>query len=95
MVTVESVEGVPIRLTDERIEHIENHLYLDIEAVLDTVYYPEFVLKGKRGSKIAIVNVGYDMWLSVVYKEVSENDGFIITAYKTNKVDLTNILWQR
>ncbi len=96
MITVLSVEDIPIRLTDERIEHIEEHLYLNIETVLDTVGYPNFVIRGKRGSKIALLNLGKNSWLNVVYKEfANKNDGFIITAYNSTDVDLTDILWER
>ena len=37
------------------------------------------------------------MFLAVVYKEVSKEDGFIITAYFTAKVRLEKevILWQK
>ncbi len=31
-----TVGSVPIHLTDERIEHIENHLYLDKEVKLQS-----------------------------------------------------------
>jgi hypothetical protein len=35
-------------------------------------------------------------YLAVVYKEISEDDGFLITAYFTSKLKLENevILWQ-
>ena len=35
-------------------------------------------------------------FLAVVYKEISERDGFIITAYFTSKIELERevIVWQ-
>jgi hypothetical protein len=96
MIIVESVDGIPIRLTDERIEHLQEHLYLNIETVLDAVEYPDFVIRGRKGSKIAILNLGRRFWLNVIYKEFKkENDGFIITAYTSTDVELTEILWER
>ena len=36
-------------------------------------------------------------FLAVVYKEINENDGFIITAYFTSKIKIERevILWQQ
>lgn len=96
MITVESVNGCLLRLSDERIEHIEDHLYLNIEKVIDAVEYPDFVIPGKRGSKIAVLNLSKKHWLNVIYKEfIKQKDGFIITAYISDAVNLSNILWER
>jgi hypothetical protein len=96
MITVESVDGIPLRLSDERIEHIEEHLYLNIETVLDAISYPDFVIRGRRDSKIALLNLSRNNWLNVVYKEfIKKNDGFIITAYTSTNVSLTEVLWER
>jgi hypothetical protein len=43
---------------------------------------PEFLLRGKKGVKFAVINVGRNQWLHVMYRELkAKNDGFIITAY--------------
>ncbi len=96
MIIIESVEGISIRLTDERVEHIQEHLYLHIETVIDALKYPDFVIRGSKGSKIAVLNLGRRKWLNVVYKEfIKMNDGFVITAYTSSDVNLTEILWER
>ena len=67
--TVESINGVPIRLTDERWEHIlDGHPFMSAyyEAMLSTIENPAFVLRGHNGSKTAVNNFGRKKWLHVV-----------------------------
>lgn len=93
-----SVEGVPIRLTTERWFHIvENHDDLAgyYDDILETIENPDMVLRGYRGSLIAVRGYGRGWYLMVVYREVSTNDGFIITAYFTSKIDRKKAIWKR
>jgi hypothetical protein len=96
---VDSINGVSVRLTEERWEHIlTNHLELsdsDLDLILDAVKDPEYILSGYRGSLIAIVVLGRSRYLHVVYKEVNRDDGFIITAGIRPKMRKRNILWRR
>lgn len=100
MEAVSSVNGVSIRLTDERWVHIiENHDDLAgyYEEILGIVEYPDYVIKGYGGAFIALKQEEKNKFLAVVYKEVSKRDGFIITAYFTCKIKLERevIVWQR
>jgi hypothetical protein len=95
--TVQSVEGVPIRLTAERWLHIvENHDdvagYYD--EVLDTVASPEALLPGYGGSLIAVRSYGPRRHLCVVYRQIDRVDGFIITAYFSRKLDRKKAIWR-
>ena len=93
-----SVEGVPIRLTHERWFHVvENHddLAGHYSNVLATVEDPDYIFKGYRGSLVATRNFGRQRYLMVVYREVSTEDGFIITAYFTRKIDKRKAQWRR
>lgn len=49
----------------------------DILAVVEN---PEAVYCGRRGSFIAIRSYGRRGFLAVFYREISQQDGFIITA---------------
>jgi hypothetical protein len=94
-----SVNKIPIRMTDERWFHIvENHddLAGRFGEILNTVEYPDYVLKGYGNALIALKELGTRKYLAVVYKESNE-DGFIITAYTTSKIKIEKqvILWQR
>jgi len=91
-----SVNGVPIRFTEERWEHIvSNKPYMAAyyERILDAIEKPTFVLRGYAGSLVAILNMGRRRYLHVVYKEVSPEDGFIITAFITRKYNRRMIVW--
>ena len=58
---VMSVDGVPIRLTEERWFHIvENHddMAGHYDDVLETISDPDLVLPGYHGSLIAVRNYG-------------------------------------
>ncbi len=95
---VTSKNGVPLRLTEERWFHIvENHddMAGSYDDVLSAVENPDLVLNGFRGALIAIKEAGRRKYLAVVYKELSRNDGFIITAYYTSRISRELVLWQR
>ena len=77
-----SVNGVPIRLTEERWQHIiEGHFDLINykEDLLKVIEQPEFIYRGRRASLIATRSYGRRGILRVYYKE-QRSDGFIITA---------------
>jgi hypothetical protein len=89
MITANSKNNSLIRLTDQRISHIlKNHPEIKncIPWLTDTVKNPDFIVAGDFGELIAIKKyhktpVTSDKFLTVVYKETSKFDGFIITAY--------------
>ncbi|HLP45811.1 MAG TPA: hypothetical protein VK469_07695 [Candidatus Kapabacteria bacterium] len=98
METVYSVNGVPIRLTYERWYHIiENHddLASHFYDVLETIEKPEFVIRGNEGTLKATKNFSKRKWLVAIYKEVSQKDGFVITAYFLEKKAKGEIIWRR
>lgn len=99
LAVVKSVNGVPIRLTEERwYEHIVfNRPYMSgyPEAVLEAVENPQFVLRGHRKSKVAVINFGRKRWLHVVYRELSKTDGFIITAKFEDEYNENLIIWKQ
>jgi hypothetical protein len=95
---VYSRAGVPIRLTEERWFHIvENHddLAGHYDDVLDTVENPTLILKGYGGSLIAVKGVASKKYLAVVYKEMTGEDRFIITAYFTSRISRRRIQWPK
>ena len=93
-----SINGVPIRLTDERWEHIlyrRSEMASFIDTVLDGVEDPEYILRGYKGTLIAVVHLGALAYLNVVYRELSHTDGFIITARIERHLDTSKIIWRR
>jgi hypothetical protein len=87
-----SKNGVPIRLTDERWTHIvEDHGELAgmRSEVLENIAQPGRILAGGGGELLALREQEPGKFLVVVYREL-ENDGFVITAFLTRKVNALN-----
>ena len=91
-----SINGVPVRLTDERWSHIvefHDELIDREDDVLETVSKPAWITRGYGGSLIAWKPFGRGKFLSVIYKEISFGDGFIVTAFFTRKAKKENKVW--
>ena len=95
-----SKNGVSIRLTAERWLHIvENHEdlagYYDI--VLNAIEEPDYIIKGYKEALIALDEIEKGKFLAVVYKEITKEDGFIITSYFTSKIkpEKEAIVWRK
>ena len=88
METVQSKNGVSVRLSEERWLHItEEHsemagYYFEI---LETVESPEVIYRGATGECIALREIEKDKCIIAIYRELSKKDGFIITAFLTRK----------
>ena len=65
------------------------------DAVLDAVEDPDLILPGYRGTLIAVRELARRRYIAVVYRELSKNDGFVITAYITSKVIKRPAIWRR
>ncbi len=85
-----SINKISIRLTDERWKHISvghpemaDYYY----EIIETIELPEKIYEGKYDELIVIKHFEKtnDKFVVVVYKEINANDGFIITAYLSNK----------
>lgn len=97
-----SVNGFPIRLTPERLQHIVNHhpeLLGDEHRILEGVNNPDLVQKGDAGTLLAIKRfdktpVTENKYLVVVYRETAEFDGFVLTAYYQSSLRQRVIIWK-
>ncbi len=103
MLIVHSRNGVPVRLTEERWQHII-HRHPEMaeqrERVLKTLAEPELVQQGDYGELLAIRFYAQTpltgKYLVVVYRESSSEDGFILTAYFTSRPSTKRTtLWKR
>lgn len=96
---VYSVNQVPIRLPEERWDHInlfhpDEFDYNDPQDVLDAIELPTYILRGTAGALMAVVPRGKRNFLHVMYRELNANDGFIITAYYKSGFDREKIIWR-
>ena len=97
-----SINNVPIRMTDERWEHITRRhpeMRNQMRKVMETIEKPQYVLKGDYGELLAVrfyENTPLtEKYLIVAYKEISENDGFVITAYFAREFSKKReVLWK-
>jgi hypothetical protein len=100
MLIVRSQRGIPIRLTDERWEHIirRHPEVLGLrDAVLETVSDPDMIQEGDFGELLAIRGLsGIGKSVVVVYREGNEDSGFVLTAYVTSRPSARRrIKWKR
>jgi hypothetical protein len=97
-----SKNKVPIRLTDERWYHISTghpevaNYYFEI---LETIENPKIIYRGNYDGLIAISQKieQTDKFIAVVYKEINSEDGFVITAYISNKekkIKNREVIWK-
>ena len=93
-----SVNWVPIRLTDELWVHIvktHDEMAEYYDDCLRAIENPDLILPGLHGSLKAVKGYGKDRYLVVVYRELSKDDGFIITGFFVRNIDRRKALWRR
>ncbi len=99
-----SVNGVPIRLTRERWDHIirpDGHPEMQpyYSFILETLEDPDLIQQGNDTSALVAVRLypeipGNQKYLMVVYRERSGYDGYIITAYLRKRPSTNRrIIW--
>jgi hypothetical protein len=93
-----SKNGLPIRLTDERWGNIiEGHPELQAfqPQISLVISEPEKILGGHDGELLALREVEAGKYLVVIYRE-GEEDGFVITAFLTRRINSLNkkeVVW--
>jgi len=102
---IESINNVPIRLTYRQWAHItENHDYMAgcLDLVIETLSEPDLIVKGWTDELLAVRHypqtVITEKHVVVIYKEITETDGFAVTAFMTSKLSKLlkrGVLWQR
>ncbi len=103
MKIVQSVTGVPIRLTPERTEHIERRhpeMTGEGERILETLSSPDYVQEGDAGTLIAVRHYPKtpltEKYCCVIYRELNEEDGFILTAFFASRpAEWRIVVWKR
>jgi len=98
-----SVSGVSIRLTFERLAHIQRRhpeFLAEGDWINETVSAPDYVQEGDSGTLIAIRHYAKtpltEKFCAVVYKEVDRSDGFVVTAYFSRQPSVVRrIVWKR
>lgn len=103
MLLARSHHGVPVRLTEERWQHITSQhpeMVGQQGRVLETLSQPDMIQAGNRGELLAVrlyaeTPLG-TKFLVVVYREVDAGDGFVLTAYFSRRPSARReTTWQR
>lgn len=100
MLVFESRDGLSIRLTDERREHILRHPELggQHDWIAETIGQPEEVRQSNSDPAVQLFYRFYpetlvtSKWLCVVVR-LEKEDGFVITAYLTDRVKRGDKIW--
>ncbi len=101
MKKVTSKNGVPIRLTNERWNHItESHCEMAgyYHEVLECIENPDAVYEGKYEELIGMRKIEKNKYIVAVYREVTGGDGFVITSFITRKIkqfERRRKLWEK
>lgn len=98
-----SKNKVPIRLTQERWHHISiGHPEISgyYYEIMETIENPICIYKGTRNEYIAVSGKQPETgkFIVVIYKETDPADGFVITAFISNKqqeFDEKNLVWKQ
>ncbi len=92
-----------IRLTDERLEHIEHdhpEMFGQIEKIVETLQNPDIVIRSRTDSEVELFYRYYsetpvgDKYMCVIVKGRGK-DLFIITSYFTDTMKRGETLWQK
>ena len=96
-----SKNGIKIRLPEERWFHItESHDYMSglSDETLENISNPEEIIEGDKGELIAIKRLN-NKHIVIIYKEVNDEDGFVITAFLTFEIERVRkgrkIIWKK
>ena len=103
MLIVHSHNGVPVRLTEERWQHVvRRHPDMETqrERVLETLAEPDMIQEGDFGTLLAARLYPETPLtrkdLVVVHRETSSEDGFVLTAYLASQLSARrDTLWKR
>lgn len=103
MLVARSRNGVPVRLTEERWRHIVlRHPEMENQSqrILEAVEQPDKIQLGDFGELLALRFYAEtpltSKFLVVAYREVTPDNGFIVTAYLARQVsEKRTTLWRR
>jgi hypothetical protein len=95
-------DGRPVRLTGERLEHLESdhpEMRGQVARIEQTVREPERVVRSRTDPDVELYYRMYPVtpvtrkYLCVVVKTMPERDAFVVTAYFTDKPKQGDLLW--
>lgn len=103
MLTVDSMSGVSIRLTDVRWRHIvarHPEMAEELGRIAETLRDPDMLQEGDYGATLAVRSFPKTSlskkYVIVVFRETDRQNGFVITAYLTSRpAEWRRVRWKR
>ena len=101
---LKDVHDRQIRLTNERLEHIEGdhpEMFGQFDKIGQTLQNPDIIIKSRTYLYVELFYKHYDVtpvnekYLCIVVKTMDDEDIFIITAYFTDTIKKGEVLWQK
>jgi hypothetical protein len=102
MIYLQDKDGRLVRLTGERLRHLESdhpEMQGQIARVEETLREPEQVIRSRTDPQVELHYRLYAStpvtrkYLCVVVKSLSAEDAFVVTAYFTNAPKRGDVLW--
>jgi hypothetical protein len=96
-------KGRIIRLSDERLDHLETEhpeMVSQLERVSETLVYPERVVRSKTDNSVELFYKHYpttpvsEKFLCIVMKTFRD-ENFIVTVYYTDRIKGGDLLWEK
>jgi len=88
--TATSMNGVRIHLLAERWSHTN----ACCDDVLGTIESPDYVLRGRHNTQIAVRKMAGGRYLRVRYSELSSRQGFVISARIASSFGEPAVIWR-
>lgn len=88
--TATSINGAPIRLLAERWSYVN----ACCDDVLGTIEQPDYVLRGRNDTLIALRRMSGRRYLRVRYSEAGSREGFVIAARIVSSFDGRAVIWR-
>jgi hypothetical protein len=103
MVDLQDIRNRSIRLTDERLHHLETdhpEMIGQISRIAETLADPDWIIRSRTDATVELFDRWYTStpvtakFLCVVIKALPD-DPFMITAYHTDAVKRGEVLWEK
>ncbi len=88
--TAISINGVPVRLLAERWSYTN----ACCDDVLATIEQPDYIMRGRQRTQIAVRRIVGGRYLQVRYRELSRREGFVISATISSSLDELAVIWR-
>lgn len=96
-------KGRIIRLSDERLDHLETEhpeMVSQLERISETLAYPERVVRSKTDTSVELFYKHYpttpvsENFLCIVVNTFRD-ENFVVTAYYTDRIKGGDLLWEK